>query len=198
MDSISLGDGMLQREQQAQTPWRSNLQPSDLRRLDSPSLPMSSATLLDVLTGARVGDRPLSWYRTALYRSYAAPLLLVLMLLLALPSTQAVQRGGQGGGVDRLGQDHDLAGAAAPAGPGRPDRRRRGEPARRLRRDAARRPGLPPCRHRDAGPRGPDVEATMTSTMLENTDASRIAAGLLEARRAAGSPALARRAGRSR
>jgi len=99
MDSISLGDGTLQREQQGQTPWRSNLQPSDLRRLDSPSLPMSSATLLDVLTGARVGDRPLSWYRTALYRSYAAPLLLVLMLLLALPSTQAVQRGGQGGGA---------------------------------------------------------------------------------------------------
>lgn len=98
MSSMNLADGGVQRDQQPTALWRSNLRPEDLKRLDAPSLPMSSATLSDVLTGARVGDRPLSYYRTALYHSYAAPFVLMLMLLLALPSTQAVQRGGEGGG----------------------------------------------------------------------------------------------------
>ncbi|MDB5968139.1 MAG: Lipopolysaccharide export system permease protein [Hydrocarboniphaga sp.] len=98
MTSMSLLDGGVQRQQEPTALWRSNLRPEDLKRLDTPSLPMSSATLGEVLTGARVGDRPLSYYRTALYHSYAAPFLLMLMLLLALPSTQAVQRGGEGGG----------------------------------------------------------------------------------------------------
>ena len=98
MRSLNMGEGSVQRQQEASAPWRSNLRPADLKRLDAPNIPMSSATLLDVLAGARVGDRPLSYYRTALYRSYAAPFVLMLMLLLALPSTQAVQRGGEGGG----------------------------------------------------------------------------------------------------
>jgi lipopolysaccharide export system permease protein len=98
MTSMNLVDDGVQRDQQPTALWRSNLLPDDLRRLDGPSLPMSSAVLSDVLTGARVGDRPLSYYRTALYHSYAAPFVLMLMLLLALPSTQAVQRGGEGGG----------------------------------------------------------------------------------------------------
>jgi len=98
MRSLSLPGGSVQRQQEASALWRANLRPSDLKRLDTPNIPMSSETLMDVLAGARVGDRPLSYYRTALYRSYAAPFVLMLMLLLALPSTQAAQRGGGGGG----------------------------------------------------------------------------------------------------
>lgn len=98
MTAMNLVDGGVQRQQDATALWRSNLLPGDLKRLEAPGLPMSSATLVDVLTGARVGDRPLSYYRTALYHSYASPFLLMLMLLLALPSTQAVQRSGEGGG----------------------------------------------------------------------------------------------------
>lgn len=99
MSGLTLADGGAQRQQLQNAIWKSNLRPDDLKRLDTPSVPMSSATLVDVLAGQRVGDRPLSYYRTALYRSYAAPFVLVLMLLLALPSTQAVQRGGEGGGA---------------------------------------------------------------------------------------------------
>ncbi len=95
---LRIGKGTVQRSRQAQREWASNLRPEDLARAQDPQLPLSSTALLGVLAGERVGDRPASYYRTVLYRSYIAPLALGVMLLLALPATRAVQRGGEGGG----------------------------------------------------------------------------------------------------
>lgn len=95
---LSVQDSAAQRSQEAQQEWKTNLRPEDLARVRDPQLPLSSTALLGVLAGERVGDRPASYYRTVLYRSYIAPAALAVMLLLALPATRAVQRGGQGGG----------------------------------------------------------------------------------------------------
>jgi lipopolysaccharide export system permease protein len=95
---FSLGQGSLSRSQEDHRAWATNLRPDDLTRAQDPQLPLSSTALIGVLAGERVGDRPASYYRTVLYRSYIAPLALAVMLLLALPATRAVQRGGQGGG----------------------------------------------------------------------------------------------------
>lgn len=86
-----------QRRQAEREAWQTNLRPVDLTQ-DAGQLPLSSSALLGVLAGRRVGDRPTSYYRTALYKAWLAPLTLAIMLLLALPATKAVQRGGEGGG----------------------------------------------------------------------------------------------------
>lgn len=98
LSTLTLDGRSATRRHEDQSDWPTNLNPRDLRRLDSPQVPLSSSSLSGVLAGERVGDRPSSYYRTALYRSYAAPLALVVMLLLALPATRAVQRSGEGGG----------------------------------------------------------------------------------------------------
>nr|WP_277346314.1 LptF/LptG family permease [Solimonas marina] len=79
--------------------WRTNLRPDDLLRIDSPQPQLSSTVLMGVLAGARVGARPASYYHTALYRRFTAPLAPVIMLLLALPATRAAGRSGEGGGL---------------------------------------------------------------------------------------------------
>lgn len=79
--------------------WQTNLQPDDLLRLDSPQPQLSSTVLIGVLAGARVGARPDSYYHTALYRRFTAPLAALVMLLLALPATRAADRSGEGGGL---------------------------------------------------------------------------------------------------
>lgn len=79
--------------------WDTNLRPEDLVRLSSPQPHLSSSTLYGIVVGQRVGSRPPSYYRTSLFRSIAAPLGLVAMLLLALPAAHAAQRGGEGGGL---------------------------------------------------------------------------------------------------
>jgi lipopolysaccharide export system permease protein len=78
--------------------WKTNLLPDDVLRLNLPQPHLSSTTLYGIVAGERVGTRPPSYYRTLLYRSFAAPLGLAVMLLLALPATRAVERGGGGGG----------------------------------------------------------------------------------------------------
>lgn len=79
--------------------WKTNLRPDDLLRIDSPQPQLSSTVLIGVLAGARVGARPESYYHTALYRRFTAPLASLVMLLLALPATRAAGRGGEGGGL---------------------------------------------------------------------------------------------------
>jgi len=54
-----------------------------------------------VIAGSRVGSQPLSYYQTALYRSFAAPFGVFVMLLLALP-TAATQPRHSGGGREML------------------------------------------------------------------------------------------------
>lgn len=96
--SLRLFDDHAERAANAEENWQTNLRPSDLGQ-DSAQLPLSSTALLGVLAGRRVGDRPASYYRTVLYKAYLAPFTLAIMLLLALPATRSVQRGGEGGGM---------------------------------------------------------------------------------------------------
>ena len=77
--------------------WRTNLHPDEVLRLDLARPQLSSMMLADVIAGSRVGSQPLSYYQTALYRSFAAPFGVFVMLLLALP-TAATQPRRSGGG----------------------------------------------------------------------------------------------------
>lgn len=98
VSSLKLFDDHAERTTATDETWQTNLRPSDLNQ-DSAQLPLSSTALLGVLAGKRVGDRPASYYLTVLYKAYLAPFTLAIMLLLALPATRSVQRGGEGGGM---------------------------------------------------------------------------------------------------
>ncbi len=79
--------------------WRSNLQPDEVLRLGFARPHLSSMMLADVIAGSRVGSQPLSYYQTALYRSFTAPLGVFIMLLLALPTAATRGRNSAGGGA---------------------------------------------------------------------------------------------------
>ncbi|MDL2336798.1 MAG: LptF/LptG family permease [Pseudomonadota bacterium] len=81
--------------------WRTNLHPDEVLRLGVARPYLSSIMLNDVIVGSRVGSQPLSYYQTALYRSFAAPLGVFIMLLLALPTATTLARG-KGGGAEML------------------------------------------------------------------------------------------------
>ena len=49
-----------------------------------------------MVSQTRVGTQPLSYYRTVLYRSFTAPLAVLVMLLLALPTAASQPRGRAG------------------------------------------------------------------------------------------------------
>ncbi len=77
--------------------WQTNLHPEEVLRLGVARPYLSTIMLADVIVGSRVGSQPLSYYQTALYRSFAAPLVVFIMLLLALPTAATLTRGGGGG-----------------------------------------------------------------------------------------------------
>jgi lipopolysaccharide export system permease protein len=79
--------------------WRSNLHPEEVLRLGLPRPYLSTMMLADVIAGSRVGSQPLSYYQTALYRSFAAPLGVFIMLLLALPTAITPARATGGGAM---------------------------------------------------------------------------------------------------
>lgn len=99
MRQLQLRDDAVLRAPPDDDVWRTNLRPDDLLRIDSPQPQLSSTVLIGVLAGARVGARPDSYYHTALYRRFTAPLASLVMLLLALPATRAAGRSGEGGGL---------------------------------------------------------------------------------------------------
>jgi lipopolysaccharide export system permease protein len=77
--------------------WQTNLHPEEVLRLGVARPYLSTIMLADVIVGSRVGSQPLSYYQTALYRSFAAPLVIFIMLLLALPTAATLTRGSGGG-----------------------------------------------------------------------------------------------------
>jgi lipopolysaccharide export system permease protein len=77
--------------------WEINLSPDDVVRLDVSRPHLSSLMLAEVILGHRPGTQPLSYYETVLYRSFAAPLGLFVMLLLALPVACSSSRGANRG-----------------------------------------------------------------------------------------------------
>jgi lipopolysaccharide export system permease protein len=76
--------------------WKTNLSPDDVRRADIVRPKLSSTMLLDVIGGERVASQPLSFYQTALLRSFVTPLAPFIMLLLALPAARGLPRRNDG------------------------------------------------------------------------------------------------------
>lgn len=87
------------RTHEAARQWQTNLHPDEVLRLGVARPYLSSIMLNDVIVGSRVGSQPLSYYQTALYRSFAAPLGVFIMLLLALPTAATMARSSGGGGA---------------------------------------------------------------------------------------------------
>jgi lipopolysaccharide export system permease protein len=77
--------------------WKTNLRPDDVRRADIARPKLSSIMLIDVIGGERAASQPLSFYQTALFRSFVAPLAPFIMLLLALPAARGLPRHSDGG-----------------------------------------------------------------------------------------------------
>jgi lipopolysaccharide export system permease protein len=99
IEELKLADGRYGRTAEATLAWQTNLRPDDVQRLDVAQPHLSSMTLVDVIAGERVAARPLSYYRTSLYRSFTAPLATFIMLLLAVPPLRMMSRGGGGGAL---------------------------------------------------------------------------------------------------
>ncbi|WPB58956.1 LptF/LptG family permease [Xylophilus sp. GOD-11R] len=77
--------------------WDTNLRPDDVLRLDVDRPNLSTMMLAQVIEGTRAGTLPHRYYETVLYRSFAAPLGIFVMLLLALPTAAVLPRSGGGG-----------------------------------------------------------------------------------------------------
>jgi lipopolysaccharide export system permease protein len=84
------------RDQAPPRTWTTNLNPDDVRRADIVRPKLSSIMLLDVIGGERVASQPLSYYQTALLRSFVTPLAPFIMLLLALPAARGLPRRSDG------------------------------------------------------------------------------------------------------
>jgi len=96
VSELRIADGRLQQLREPTRVWETNLRPDDVLRLDVARPRLSSTMLADVIAGSRVGTQPLSYYRTVLYRSFTAPLAVLVMLLLALPTACSQPRGRAG------------------------------------------------------------------------------------------------------
>ena len=94
---IRIGDERIDRTRMATRVWKTNLRPEDVLRLDSDRPLLSTEMIAEVIAGTRTGTLPHRYYETVLYRSYAAPLAIFVMLLLALPTATALPRS-EGGG----------------------------------------------------------------------------------------------------
>jgi lipopolysaccharide export system permease protein len=81
----------------AERGWETNLRPDDVVQLDEAEPHMSSVDLAAVIEGERVGTRPRSFYETVLAQSFAAPFIVFIMMLLAIPAALVSERGGGGG-----------------------------------------------------------------------------------------------------
>lgn len=94
---IRFGDQRVDRIRSAERAWKTNLRPEDVLRLDVARPNLSTAMLAEVIEGTRTGTQPHRYYQSVLYRSYAAPLAIFVMLLLALPTAVSLPRGAGGG-----------------------------------------------------------------------------------------------------
>lgn len=97
VSQVDVEGGQIVRRHVDARDWQSNLRPADVLRLDVVRPRLSSRMLADVIAGSRVGSQPLSYYQTALYRSFTAPLGPIIMLLLALPTAFWLTRDSGGG-----------------------------------------------------------------------------------------------------
>lgn len=99
VEVLQISSAGLQRSEAGARNWKTNLQPDDVRRLELLQPRLSSIMLVDVIAGQRVGSQPLSYYQTALYRTFSVPFTAFIMLLLAMPTAYALPRQGAGSGL---------------------------------------------------------------------------------------------------
>ena len=97
VDERIIGSDPVHRHQ-ASVEWMVNLKPADLLRASGSSTSLSSAALVRIIEGRSVAVRPAAYYQTSLFRKRAAPLILLVMLLLALPAARVQARSSEGGG----------------------------------------------------------------------------------------------------
>ena len=94
---VKVAADRIARSHVADSRWDTNLRPDDVLRLDVDRPNLSTRMVSEVIAGTRAGSLPHRYYETVLYRSFAAPLGIFVMLLLALPPACVLPRSGGGG-----------------------------------------------------------------------------------------------------
>lgn len=98
---LSLADGQDRKaERIAEMPWVTSLTPDHLADLTTDPATLSVAEVWRFVSHPEVGSRPVDFYETWLLRKIALPLVTIMMILLAAPVAQGLQRhGGLGAGL---------------------------------------------------------------------------------------------------
>jgi len=98
---LSLADGQDRKpERVAEMPWQTSLTPDHLADLTTDPATLSMAEVWRFVSHPDVGSRPVDFYETWLLRKIALPLVTIMMVLLAAPVSQGLQRhGGLGAGL---------------------------------------------------------------------------------------------------
>ncbi len=98
---LSLADGQDRKaERIAEMPWVTSLTPDHLADLTTDPATLSVAEVWRFVSHPEVGSRPVDFYETWLLRKIALPLVTIMMVLLAAPVSQGLQRhGGLGAGL---------------------------------------------------------------------------------------------------
>jgi lipopolysaccharide export system permease protein len=101
VQKLSLGDGQDRKPQRiAEMPWVTSLTPDHLADLATDPATLSMAEIWRFVSHPEVGSRPVDFYETWLLRKIALPLVTIMMVLLAAPVAQGLQRhGGLGAGL---------------------------------------------------------------------------------------------------
>ena len=98
---LSLADGQDRKpERIAEMPWQTSLTPDHLADLTTDPATLSMAEIWRFVSHPDVGSRPVDFYKTWMLRKIALPLVTIMMVLLAAPVAQGLQRhGGLGAGL---------------------------------------------------------------------------------------------------
>jgi len=98
---LSLAEGQDHKpERLAEMPWMTSLMPDHLADLTTDPATLSMADVWRFVSHPEVGSRPVDFYKTWLLRKIALPLVTIMMVLLAAPVAQGLQRhGGLGAGL---------------------------------------------------------------------------------------------------
>lgn len=101
VQKLSLADGQDRKpERIAETPWHTSLTPDHLADLTTDPATLSLGEVWRFVSHPEVGTRPANFYMTWLLRKIALPLVSIMMVLLAAPVAQGMQRhGGLGAGL---------------------------------------------------------------------------------------------------
>lgn len=98
---LSLADGQDRKpERVAEMPWQTSLTPDHLADLTTDPATLSMVEVWRFVSHPDVGSRPVDFYKTWMLRKIALPLVTIMMVLLAAPVAQGLQRhGGLGAGL---------------------------------------------------------------------------------------------------